>query len=215
MLGGGHGWLQGQHGLMSDNLISARLVLANGTAISVSVNENPQLFWAIQGAGHNFGIVTSFESKIYEITAENKRWAYETLIFTGDKLEQVFEVVKSQIEDGGLPAELINMALWAFVPDVDLEKVSLTGSTFRNRTCLKMQIARHPRVFDLQWECSASGILQPVLEPRSNITYYKYNQFARSCIGLGFHQRGSVLLAQQYSLTSSDISRELQYRRAP
>jgi FAD/FMN-containing dehydrogenase len=64
MLGGGHGLLQGHYGLLSDNLISARMVLANGTAVTVSSESNPDLFWAIRGAGHNFGIVTEFEYKI-------------------------------------------------------------------------------------------------------------------------------------------------------
>jgi hypothetical protein len=30
LLGGGHGLLQGQHGLLTDQLIKARIVLANG-----------------------------------------------------------------------------------------------------------------------------------------------------------------------------------------
>jgi FAD/FMN-containing dehydrogenase len=64
MLGGGHGLLQGHYDLLADNLISARMVLANGTAVTVSSESNPDLFWAIRGAGHNFGIVTEFEYNI-------------------------------------------------------------------------------------------------------------------------------------------------------
>src|SRR5690349_13601710 len=50
MLGGGHGILQGQYGFLADNLVSARVVLANGTAISVSGAEHADLFWGLRGA---------------------------------------------------------------------------------------------------------------------------------------------------------------------
>ena len=122
MLGGGHGWLQGQYGLMVDNLLSARLVLANGTAVSVSDTENADLFWALRGAGHNFGIVTSFEYKIYDHTPENENWAIETFVFTRDKLEAVFEEANKQLEER--PIELTQMSLFMRVPDVEADNVS-------------------------------------------------------------------------------------------
>ena len=79
-LGGGHGFLQGYHGLLSDQILSVRLVLANGTAITVSSTSHPDLFWALQGAGHNFGVVVSFEWKIYDVDFENGKdvWSVET-----------------------------------------------------------------------------------------------------------------------------------------
>lgn len=66
ILGGGHGWLQGRYGLEADQLISTRLVLANGTVTTVSEESNPDLFWAIRGAGHNFGFVTQAKMRIYD-----------------------------------------------------------------------------------------------------------------------------------------------------
>lgn len=44
---------------MIDALVSARLVTAQGEMVEVSKTENPDLFWAIRGAGANFGIVVS------------------------------------------------------------------------------------------------------------------------------------------------------------
>src|ERR1700722_17387247 len=60
-LAGGIGWLMGKHGLSCDNLVSADLVCADGSHISVSESQNEDLFWAIRGGGGNFGIVTALE----------------------------------------------------------------------------------------------------------------------------------------------------------
>ncbi|KAK8108235.1 uncharacterized protein PG998_010248 [Apiospora kogelbergensis] len=63
-LGGGIGRLDGLQGLVLDALVSARIVLANGTLLEVSKTSNPDLFWGVRGAGQNFGVVTSATYKV-------------------------------------------------------------------------------------------------------------------------------------------------------
>ena len=66
-LGGGYGYLGRSYGLTSDNLISAELVTANGAIIKARESENTDLFWALRGGGGNFGVVSSFKFKCYEV----------------------------------------------------------------------------------------------------------------------------------------------------
>ncbi|TVY32619.1 FAD-linked oxidoreductase [Lachnellula subtilissima] len=119
-LGGGHGWLQGRYGLISDQYVSMNVVLANGSLITV--DQRSELFWAMKGAGHNFGIVTSITSKIYDIQHPN--YAMETLIFSGDKVEAVYALANQQwLTDGAsMPVDLINWSYWYFDPTTDAEK---------------------------------------------------------------------------------------------
>lgn len=64
---GGIGWLAREHGLTIDHLRAVEMVLSDGSVVRASDKENADLFWAVRGAGANFGIVTSFEFEVDEV----------------------------------------------------------------------------------------------------------------------------------------------------
>lgn len=64
---GGIGFLSREQGLTIDRLRAAEIVLADGSVLRASEEDRPDLFWAIRGAGANFGIVTSFEFEADEV----------------------------------------------------------------------------------------------------------------------------------------------------
>ncbi|MBL8201311.1 MAG: FAD-binding oxidoreductase [Chromatiales bacterium] len=67
-LGGGFGRLGRRFGLTCDNLVSVDVVTAGGDVVRASNDENRELFWGLRGGGGNFGIATSFEYRLHEVS---------------------------------------------------------------------------------------------------------------------------------------------------
>lgn len=128
ILGGGHGWNQGRYGLAADQLISARMVLANGTAITVD-ERNPDLFWAIRGAGHNFGLVTQAEIKIYDRKPSLDAWTVDVFQFTHDKMESIVDIVNTWLGSANRPVELEHYLMFYFDSKVDPANVRIASET--------------------------------------------------------------------------------------
>jgi FAD/FMN-containing dehydrogenase len=92
-LGGGFGLLTRNFGMASDNLVAAEVVVASNAdgaeAITVDVDDNSDLLWALRGAGNgNFGIVTSLTYTIHPLAQA----VYVTATWPRlDDLPEVFE----------------------------------------------------------------------------------------------------------------------------
>ncbi|KAI6778750.1 uncharacterized protein J7T54_005853 [Emericellopsis cladophorae] len=92
-LGGGVGRGTGMYGLGSDQLLKVNLVDANGKKVTVTPTSNPDLWWALNGAGPNFGIVTSVVYKSYPMPQDqNTAWT-GLLPYDSSKLEQVIAAI--------------------------------------------------------------------------------------------------------------------------
>jgi len=92
-LGGGLSRTQGVYGLNADQLLSLNIVTADGKKQTVTAKSNPELWWAMRGAGANFGIVTSATYKSTPIAqASNTAWT-GPVIFDQSKIEQVIAAV--------------------------------------------------------------------------------------------------------------------------
>ena len=64
---GGQGFLGRSYGLTLDHVVAAELVLADGRLVRVDADHEPDLFWAVRGAGANFGILTAVEIEAAEV----------------------------------------------------------------------------------------------------------------------------------------------------
>lgn len=88
IVGGGHGYLTPKHGLTIDNLITVQVVTADGSILEASEEKNADLFWAVRGAGAQFGVVTRFTSRVHK---QSQVWS-GALAFTADKLPSLAAV---------------------------------------------------------------------------------------------------------------------------
>src|SRR5579863_3435050 len=110
-LGGGWGQLHGKHGLAIDNVISADVVTANGSLLTVSATENPDLFWGIRGGSGNFGVVTSLEYQLHEVGPVYAG----LLVYPLDTARDILSLYRDLTRDG--PDELASDIVLITLPD--------------------------------------------------------------------------------------------------
>ena len=66
-LGGGVGLLARRFGFAADHVRSVDLVTADGRLRHVTAGADPDLFWALRGAGANFGVATALEIDLFPV----------------------------------------------------------------------------------------------------------------------------------------------------
>lgn len=105
-LGGGLSTFSSIIGFASDNIVSARLVTAEGKLITVSETSHPDLFYGIRGAGQFFGIVTQITIQAYTTsvlgTPNGSVWT-GVMVFPATKADAVFQVLSKLTEDTKAP----------------------------------------------------------------------------------------------------------------
>jgi FAD/FMN-containing dehydrogenase len=152
-LGGGVTTISRAHGLTCDALVSTDVVLADGTMVTASARQHPDLFWACRGGGGgNFGVNTSFTFRTRGAPAGSTclvSWSWsraidvlavmqEILLTASDRFSARIGIARSSGDDGVVsvvghhigPAaelrELIAPAFAAAAPD----RVDITDRNF-------------------------------------------------------------------------------------
>jgi FAD/FMN-containing dehydrogenase len=165
--GGGVGWLARRYGYGADNLISARLVTADGELIQVSADQHADLFWAIRGGGGNFGIATELEFGLAPVARVIAGTAYleieraaEALRWFGDhaaELPTTLTVAPRLIRQSPVSAAGPALAVGAvYAGDLDSATAAFSGL----RDMIGIPIQDDFRVLDY------SGIAVPGTRPR-------------------------------------------------
>ena len=102
MLGGGSAITNSITGFGSDQIISARLVTADGELLEVTEESQPDLLWAIRGAGQYFGLVTQLIIKAYPLSLlgskDGTNWV-GGFVFPIELAKEVATVMKSLMND--------------------------------------------------------------------------------------------------------------------
>ena len=110
-VGGGFGYLTRRHGFTCDTLVSMEVVMADGSVVRAADDENAELFWSLRGGGGNFGIVTSFEYRLFPVGPEVVGGA---VAWRGEDAPQVLRMYRDIAR--AAPRELTCMAALRLAP---------------------------------------------------------------------------------------------------
>ncbi|KAJ7486857.1 hypothetical protein FB451DRAFT_1228198 [Mycena latifolia] len=105
-LGGGLSGFAPLCGYTSDNIISARLVTADGSLLTVSASSHPELFWALRGAGQFFGLVTELTLQGHPLsvlgTDDGTMWT-GSIVFPASRVKEVIAAMEPLVNETTAP----------------------------------------------------------------------------------------------------------------
>jgi FAD/FMN-containing dehydrogenase len=111
-LGGGSGLMARRYGFAADHVRRIEIVTADGRLREVDADHDPDLFWALRGAGMNFGVVTGIEIELFEI----RRLYGGTLFFDTDLVGDVVDAYRDWTPT--VPEELTSSVVLLQMPDI-------------------------------------------------------------------------------------------------
>jgi FAD/FMN-containing dehydrogenase len=97
LTGLGEGYLTPRHGFGVDNVLAFDLVTADNRVLRVSADQQPELFWAMRGAGPNFGIVTAIKLRLHPLP---KQAIGGWLTFNSDDARNVTQHIWDVMKNG-------------------------------------------------------------------------------------------------------------------
>ncbi|CUS09179.1 unnamed protein product [Tuber aestivum] len=110
-LHGGFGYMSRMWGTTLDNIVEMEVVLANGDIVTASKSTNPDLYWALRGAGSSFGIVTNFKFTTYPAPGSGVRasWSWtldDSASDTVEKKVKIFQALQDFSEESA-PSNIV------------------------------------------------------------------------------------------------------------
>jgi FAD/FMN-containing dehydrogenase len=123
-LGGGIGYLTRGAGLSLDNLVSADVVLADGSFVTATEQHERDLLWALRGGGGNFGVVTSLQYSLHQV----KDIVGGIMFFEVEDAPKVMRAYDKYITDA--PRELGAFFAWQIAPPLPFIPENRHGDTF-------------------------------------------------------------------------------------
>jgi FAD/FMN-containing dehydrogenase len=120
-LGGGIGLLARRFGFAADHVRRLDVVTADGRRRHVTAETDPDLFWALRGAGANFGIVTALEIDLFPVAS----LLGGELLFDATASEDVLHVYANWVRD--LPETMASSVMLLTYPDVPAVPGDLRG----------------------------------------------------------------------------------------
>lgn len=122
-LGGGHGLLSRAYGLSCDNLVEATVVTADGVVRTCGAEQEPDLFWALRGAGNgSLGVVTELRLRthpVHESSSADLAWPWSRAAavlaawqdWAPDLPDEMWAALRLQNDAGGPSVSVVAFAL--------------------------------------------------------------------------------------------------------